>query len=93
MKEQVEISKGDRDPYEIVQMPDKGTLEDFLRGMSGPPKVIYNKDLGIFERIEKDKKEWERLMKYESLNIADDQFPSVYMTVAPTRALSEWSTV
>ena len=35
----------------IREMPDLATLVDFLRGLSGPVTVIYDRELGRFVRI------------------------------------------
>lgn len=45
MKEQ-EVTK----EHKIKEMPDQQLLEDYLRGGYGPVGVIFNKQLGIFER-------------------------------------------
>lgn len=38
------------DQFEITQMPDRETLEDFLRGSSSHPSVIFDLEKGIFVR-------------------------------------------
>ena len=34
----------------IKEMPKKELLEDFIKGMSGKPTVVFNSDSGKFER-------------------------------------------
>ena len=38
----------------IKEMPSQKLLEDFLAGMSGPVRVIFNRELGKFERLVED---------------------------------------
>lgn len=35
----------------IKKMPDRQTLEDFLKGFHQPPTVIFNSETGEFERV------------------------------------------
>lgn len=39
----------------IKQMPDKHTLEAFLKGMYGDLKVVFNQKKGRFEWLQKEK--------------------------------------
>lgn len=36
---------------EIVEMPDKKTLEEFLKGFHGNVTVIFDAEAGVFRRI------------------------------------------
>ena len=45
------LRENPQDQYEIVQMPERELLQDFLRGLHGNVTVIFNLKLGIFERI------------------------------------------
>ena len=38
-------------PGEIVKMPTKEELEDFIAGHSGPVTVQFNQELGLFVRV------------------------------------------
>ena len=41
----------ERQTTKIKQMPDRETLEAFVEGFDGSPKVIFNIELGLFEWI------------------------------------------
>lgn len=47
------MERDPKDRYEIRQMPDKETLQDYLRGQGGEEvKVQFNTDEGRFERLD-----------------------------------------
>lgn len=49
------IEREPRDPYSISEMPDKETLEAFLRGKSGEVTVYFDILTGKFVRKTNDK--------------------------------------
>lgn len=43
--------KNVNDPYEVTVMPSPELLQDFLRGMRGDVRVVFDTTKGLFERV------------------------------------------